>query len=157
MKIRTGRFDFLFDIDDCKDLWLITAPWLLKFNFIAVYLLWSSLLKLRIRFLRINVYKRVFGNYSTFLDLELLPKLKLPGFYILVFAFLLITQDLNKIQKNPKHPFVDIVWNEWKMSSKKKKFCGSWSSSKFSIFYTNNLLPRKQRYHILGIIFCITY
>ena len=120
MKIRTGRFDFLFDIDDCKDLWLITAPWLLKFNFIAVYLLWSSLLKLRIRFLRINVYKRVFGNYSTFLDLELLPKLKLPGFYILVFAFLLITQDLNKIQKNPKHPFVDIVWNEWKMSSKQK-------------------------------------
>ena len=120
MKIRTGRFDFLFDIDDCKDLWLITAPWLLKFNFIAVYLLWSSLLKLRIRFLRINVYKRVFGNYSTFLDLELLPKLKLPGFYILVFAFLLITQDLNKIQKYPKHPFVDIVWNEWKMSSKKK-------------------------------------
>ena len=120
MKIRTGRFDFLFDIDDCKDLWLITAPWLLKFNFIAVYLLWSSLLKLRIRFLRINVYKRVFGNYSTFLDLELLPKLKLPGFYILVFAFLLITQDLNKTQKNPKHPFVDIVWNEWKMSSKKK-------------------------------------
>ena len=119
MKIRTGRFDFLFDIDDCKDLWLITAPWLLKFNFIAVYLLWSSLLKLRIRFLLTNVYKRVFGNCSTFLDLEFLPKLKLPGFYILAFAFLLITQDLNKTQKNPKHPFVDIVWNECKMASKK--------------------------------------
>ena len=120
MKIRTGRFDFLFDIDDCKDLWLITAPWLLKFNFIAVYLLWSSLLKLRIRFLLTNVYKKVFGNCSTFLDLEFLPKLKLPGFYILAFAFLLITQDLNKTQKNPKHPFVDIVRNECKMASKKK-------------------------------------
>ena len=25
------------------------------------------------------------------------------------FTFLLITQDLNKIKKNPEHPFLDII------------------------------------------------
>ena len=145
MKIRRGRFDFLFDIDDCKDLWLITAPWLLKFNFIAVYLLWSSLLKLRIRFLLTNVYKRVFGNCSTFLDLEFLPKLKLPGFYILVFCFFINNSRSKQNTKKSQTPFCRHCMKRVQNVIKKKKFCGSWSASKFSIFHTNNLVPRKQQ------------
>ena len=36
-------------------------------------------------------------------------KLKRPGFYTLFFTFLLITQDLEKIKKNPEHTFLDII------------------------------------------------
>ena len=50
------------------------------------------------------------GFFLFCLDLELLAKIKkdLVSTHSL-FTFLLITQDLNKIKKNPEHPFVDIV------------------------------------------------
>ena len=44
-----------------------------------------------------------------------------------------ITQDLSKISKNLKHHFVDIGKQETCIKFQ-QKFCGSWSSSKFSIF-----------------------
>ena len=48
--------------------------------------------------------------YFVCLDLELSAKIKkdLVSTYLL-FTLLLITQDLNKILKNPTHPFVDIT------------------------------------------------
>ena len=55
----------------------------------------------------------MFGIFLFCLDLELLQKLK--NIWLLhtqsnqFFTLLLITQDLNKIKKNPEHPFADIV------------------------------------------------
>ena len=56
------------------------------------------LLKLRARFLFTNVYKRMFGIFFLFyLDVELLAKIKNDLFSThWLFAFLLITQDLNR-------------------------------------------------------------
>ena len=61
------------------------------------------LLKLCTRFLLTNVYKRVCGIFLFHLDLELFAKIKkdLVSTHSF-FTFLLITQDLNKIKKNPK-------------------------------------------------------
>ena len=55
------------------------------------------------------------GFFLFYLDLELLAKIKkdLVSTHSF-FTLLLITQDLNKIKKNPTHPFVDIT---------KKKTC----------------------------------
>ena len=60
------------------------------------------LLKLRTRFLLTNVYKRVCGIFLFYLDLELFAKIKkdLVSTHSF-FTLLLITQDLNKIKKNP--------------------------------------------------------
>ena len=68
------------------------------------------LLKLRTRFLLTNVYKRVCGIFLFYLDLELFAKIKkdLVSTHSF-FTLLLITQDLNKIKKNPGHSFVDIT------------------------------------------------
>ena len=63
------------------------------------------LLKLRTRFLLTNVYKSVCGIFFIHLDLELFAKISTHS----LFALLLITQDLNKIKKNPTYPFVDIT------------------------------------------------
>ena len=79
------------------------------------------------------------------LDLELFAKIKKT--WILhtphsFFTFLLITQDLNKILKNPANPFVDIikVENVYKILAENIRLYSSWSSSKFSIFQKNNLV-----------------
>ena len=50
------------------------------------------------------------GTFLFCLDLELSAKIKkdLVSTYLL-FTLVLITQDLNKILKNPTHPFVDIT------------------------------------------------
>ena len=68
------------------------------------------LLKLRTSFLLTNVYKRVCGIFLFYLDLESFAKIKKdlvsPTSF---FTLLLITQDLNKIKKNPTHSFVDIT------------------------------------------------
>ena len=63
------------------------------------------LLKLRTRFLPTNVYKRVFGIFLFFLDLELFAKIKkdLVSTHSF-FTFLSISQDLNKIKKS-RTPF----------------------------------------------------
>ena len=78
------------------------------------------------RFLLNNIYKRKFGFFF-FLDLELFIK------------FLQITQD-------PEHPLVVIGKQETcaKFQQKNIKLYGSWSSSKFSVFQTKNLVSRKQ-------------
>ena len=56
-----------------------------------------------------NVYKSVSGSFLFFLDLELFAKLKRPMVSThSLFTFSLITQDLNKIKKNPTHSFVYI-------------------------------------------------
>ena len=68
------------------------------------------LLKLRTHFLLTNVYRRVFEIFLFCLDLELFTKIKkdLVSTHSL-FTFLLITQDLNKILKNPEHHFLEII------------------------------------------------
>ena len=79
------------------------------------------------------------------LDLELFAKIKkdLVSTHSF-FRFLLITQDLNKIKK-PLTPFYRHrqTGNVCTISAKNIKLCGSWSSSKFSIFQTNSLVSRK--------------
>ena len=64
------------------------------------------------------------------LDLELFAKIKkdLVSTHSF-FTLLLITQDLNKIKKNPARPFVDIA--KWE------------TCAKFSIFQTKNLVSWK--------------
>ena len=64
------------------------------------------LLKLRTRFLLTNVYNNVFG---IFYILFRSCVIKIPGFDTLVLYILLVTQDLNKMKKNPKRAFVDIA------------------------------------------------
>ena len=68
------------------------------------------LLNLLTRFLLTNVYKSVFGIFLFYLDLELFAKIKkeLVSTHSF-FTLLLIIQDLNKIKKNPAHPFLDIT------------------------------------------------
>ena len=71
------------------------------------------LLKLRTPFLLTNVYKRVFGIFFILFRSWVTCKNKktLVSTYSF-FTFLLITQDLNKIKKNPKYAFIDIVKSE---------------------------------------------
>ena len=66
------------------------------------------LLKLRTRFLLTNVQKGVRDFFS--LDLELFAKIR-KGLVSThsFFTFLFITQNPNKIKKNPEHPFLDII------------------------------------------------
>ena len=60
--------------------------------------------------LLINAYKSVLEIFLLSLDLELFVKIKkdLVSTHS-CFTFLLITQDINKIKKNPEQVFVDIV------------------------------------------------
>ena len=56
-----------------------------------------------------NVYKRVLGIFSIlFRSWVICQNKKRPGFYTPQKPGLLTTQDLNKIKKNPEHPFVDF-------------------------------------------------
>ena len=51
------------------------------------------------------------------------------------------------MQKNPKHPFVDIAKLEtqnFKIPAKNICFYGSWSLSRFSVFQTKYLVSQKQ-------------
>ena len=91
--------------------------------------------------------------------LSYLQKLKRPGFYTLVFTFLLITQEVNKIKKISSTLFqILLVENVCKISAKNINFYDSWSSSKFSIFQTKNpgFLEIIDLCLNLGIRFCIT-
>ena len=66
------------------------------------------------------------------------------------FLFLQVTQDLNKIKIYLKNTFVDIFVENFvvkivcEVLAKNFEHYGSWSSSKFSIFQTKNLVSRKQ-------------
>ena len=103
------------------------------------------LLKLGTLFLLTIVYKRVCGIFLFCLDLELFAKIKkdLVSTH-LYFTLLLITQDINKIKKSHTrfcgHYYVE---NLCKISAKKKKIYGNWSSSKFSIFHTKSQVSWK--------------
>ena len=74
------------------------------------------LLKFRTRSLLTNVYKRVCGSLFCFffcLEIELFVKIK--NYLFSTHSqkpVLSIIQDLNKIDKNPTHPFVDISKTE---------------------------------------------
>ena len=68
------------------------------------------LLKLGTRFLITNVYKRIYGIFLFYLDLELFVKIKKrPGFYTLVFYTFINNSRSKQNKKNPTHPFVDIT------------------------------------------------
>ena len=94
------------------------------------------LLKRWARFLLTDVYKRVCGFY---LDLELFAKIKkdLVSTHSF-FTLLLITQDLNKIKKIP-HTLLQTLLSRKRVQN----FSKNWSSSKFSIFQTKNLVSWK--------------
>ena len=67
------------------------------------------------RFLLNNVYKRMFGIFlilfrSWVINKNLKNECVEPG----LFLFLQITQDLSKIKKIPKHPFVDFFFTKQK-------------------------------------------
>ena len=86
------------------------------------------------------------GFFLFHLDLELFAKIKkdlvsTQSF----FTLLIITQDLNKI-KNPTQPFVDITKYKMCANFQQKTLNSmlySWSSSKFLIFQTKNLVSWK--------------
>ena len=52
--------------------------------------------------------KACVGFFLSYLDLELFAKIRKDLVSTHSFFTLLITQDLNKIKKDPTHPFVDI-------------------------------------------------
>ena len=113
------------------------------------------MLKLRIRFLLTNVYKRVFGNCSTFLDLEFLPKLKLPGFYILVFCFFINNSRSKQNTKKSQTPFCRHCMKRVQNVIKKKNSVVVEARQSFQFFTRitwflgNNRASSKFRYHIL--------
>ena len=99
-------------------------------------------LKLCISFLLTIVYKRYVGFFNFIQILRICKNLKRPGFYTLVFYTFIKNSRSTQIKKNPTHPFVDI--DKQKTSAKFQqqniKLYGSWSSSKYSIFGTKNLV-----------------
>ena len=100
------------------------------------------LLKFRTRLLLTNVYKSVWDFFLFCLDLELFAKIKkdLVSTHS-IFTLLLITQDLSKIKKKSRTPFLDIINQKTcvKISATHIKLCGSWKLSKFTIFQAKNL------------------
>ena len=72
---------------------------------------------------------------------------KIPGFYTLRETRLINNSIFKQNLKNPRHAFLDICKTETceKFLQKNNKLYSSWSSSKFSIFQTNNLVSRKYK------------
>ena len=108
------------------------------------------------------------GFLSFCLDLEVFAKIKkdLLSTHSL-FAFLLTTQDLNKIKKkkkNPEHPFVGITKKETcaKFHQKILKFVAVGARQRFLVirqiawFLGNNRVLSKFRYGILYNLISIT-
>ena len=101
------------------------------------------------------------GFFLFYLDLELFAKIKrdLVSSHSF-FTLLLITQNLNIIKKSHT-PFCRhyLVENVCKVSGKNIKIYGSWSSSKFSILQTKNLVFMEMIEVCLNlrIRFCITW
>ena len=76
----------------------------------------------------------VFGIFAVFFRSSVIPKkLKRPGFYTLVFYIFINNSRSKQNEKNPEQALVGII--KWEISAKNIKVCGSWSPSKFSIFY----------------------
>ena len=70
--------------------------------------------------------------------------LERPGFYTLVFYTFINNSSLNKIKKISHTLLQTLLSRKYvQISEKKIKLCGSWSSSKFSIFQTKNLVSWK--------------
>ena len=88
-----------------------------------------------------SVYKRVCKIFYFVQILSYLQKFKRLNFYTLVFYIFINNSRSRQNKKNLEHPFVDII--KLKMCAKfqqKTLNSGSWSSSKFSIFQTKNLV-----------------
>ena len=112
------------------------------------------MLKLRTRFLLTNVCKKVFGNCFTFLDLELLPKLKIPGFYILVFCFFINDSRSKQNTKKSHTPFCRHCMKRAQNVIKKKSVVVEDRQSfqfftQITWFLGNNRASSKLRYQIL--------
>ena len=102
-------------------------------------------LQLRTRFLLTNVYERVRGIFLIFFRFWVSCKnQKRPGFYTLVFCTF-INNSRSKQNKNIPHTVLYILLSRKcvQISTKNIKLYGSWSSSKFSIFQTKNLVSWK--------------
>ena len=99
-----------------------------------------------------------------YLDLELFAKIKKTWFLHSFLTLLLITQDLNKIKKNPEHPFVDIVKLETceKFQQEILNFVAVGASQSFQFFrqiawfLRNNRAFFKFSYQILYNLISIT-
>ena len=100
----------------------------------------------------------LFGIFAVFFRSSVIPKkLKRPGFYTLVFYIFINNSRSKQNEKNPEQAFVGII--KWEISAKNIKVRGSWSPSKFSIFYDR--LPGFSEIIglslNLGFGFCITW
>ena len=70
----------------------------------------NFLLKLCVRFLLTNVYRRVSGIFFILFRSWVINKnVKRPGFYALVFYIFINNSRSKQNLKNPEHSFVDIV------------------------------------------------
>ena len=84
------------------------------------------------------------GFFLFCLDLELFAKNREDlVFTHSLFTFLIIIQNLNKIKKI-LNTLLQTSLSRKRVQNFSQKLYGSWSSSKFSIFQTNNLVSRKQ-------------
>ena len=108
------------------------------------------LLKRRIRFLLTHVQKGWWVFFYFLQILIYLQKSKRPGFYTIPFYVFSNNSRSKQNKKYPEHPSMDIVKLKtctkfilYSYTYTKLKLCGIWSSSKFSVFQTNNLVSRK--------------
>ena len=105
------------------------------------------LLKLCTCFLLTNVYKSMCGIFLFCLDLELFAKiLKRSGFYTLIFYTFSNNSRFKQSKKKILHTLLLTLLSRkrvCKILAKNIKPYGSWSSSKFSIFLTKNLVSWK--------------
>ena len=84
------------------------------------------------------------GFFLFYLDLELFAKIKKrPGLYTLVFYTFVNNSRSKQNKKIPHFCRHYQVENVCKISAKNIKLYGSWSSLKFSIFQTKNLVSWK--------------
>ena len=104
-------------------------------NYPTVQYFW---LKLCTRFLLTIVYKSMCGIFFiSVISWVICKNLKRHDFCTLVFYTFINDSRPKQNKKNPTHHFVE---NVCKISAKNINFCGSWSSSKFSISETKNLV-----------------
>ena len=106
-----------------------------------------ALLKLHTLFLLINIYKRVleifYFFYFLFTSWVFCKYQKRPVSKHTFFTFSLITQDIYKtILKTLLQTL--LSGKRVQNFSKNIKLCGSWSSSKFSVFQTNSLVSQER-------------
>ena len=106
------------------------------------------LIKLRTRFLLTNVCESVCGIFFIlFRSWVICKNKKRPGFYTQVFYIFIKNSRSEQIFKKSHTSFCRhyLVENVCKISAKNIKLYGSWSSSKFWILQTKNLVSWNNR------------